>query len=76
MDTILFDPLALGILPIVVLDKRSSEDSNIENMCDEQESEKQRIAMYTNDFYQNAIKPILRRFDDHKLLDELAALTI
>lgn len=62
---------ALGILPFVVLHDEASEDSSFENL-----GEKHRIAMYTNNFYQNAIKPILRRFDEHQLLDELAALTI
>lgn len=67
---------ALGILPLVVLHKEASENSNFESMGDEQESEKHRVAMYTNGFYQNAIKPILRRFDEHQLLDDLAALTV
>lgn len=67
---------ALGVLPLVVLNKEASEDSSFENLGDEQDSEKHRIAMYTNDFYQSAIKPILRRFDEHQLLDELAALSI
>lgn len=67
---------AFGILPIVVLDAASSESSNVESLIDEQESEKQRCAMYTNDIYQKAVKPILRRYDEDHLLDELAALAI
>lgn len=67
---------ALVILPFVVLHEEASENSNFENLCDEQESEKHRVAMYTNHCYQNAIKPILRRFDEHQLLDEFAALSI
>lgn len=66
----------MGILPFVVLHKEASEESNFENLGDEQESEKQRTAMYSNEYYQNAIKPILRRFDEHHVLDELAALSI
>lgn len=67
---------ALSILPFVVLHKEASEDSSFETLGDEQEATKHRFAMYTNDLYRNAIKPILRRFDKHQLLDELAALTI
>lgn len=67
---------ACNILPFVVLNKEASGDSSFENLGDEQESEKQQTAMYTNHLYENAIKPILRRFDEHKILDELAALSI
>lgn len=66
---------AFGVLPFVMLDKKASETSNFETLGGD-ESGNQRKLMYTCNMYQQAIKPILKRFDENKLFDELAALKI
>lgn len=66
---------AFGVLPFVILDESASKSSNLETLGGE-ESERQRKLMYSGNLYQTAIKPILKRFDESKLLDELAALQI
>lgn len=66
---------AFGVLPFVMLDEKASETSDFETLGGD-ESEKQRKLMYNCTMYQQAIKPILKRFDESKLLDELAALKI
>lgn len=65
---------AVGILPILILNKDASEESHLDKMGDEEQGKKIRQAMYLNSSYQIAIKPILKRFDEHNILDDLVNL--
>lgn len=67
---------AVGILPIVVLDKESSGDSSLETMGDADASARLRQAMYFNQIYQTAMKDILSRVDEHHVLDDLNEIKI
>lgn len=65
---------AVGILPIVLLDKEASKNSSLEAMGDADASIKLRHAMYFGDSYQRAMKFMLPRFDEHHVLDSLKDL--
>lgn len=62
---------AVGILPIVLLDKEASKDSNLEAMGDADAGAKLRHAMYFGENFQRAMKYLLPAFDRNNVLDSL-----
>lgn len=67
---------AVGILPLVVLDKEAAKDSSLEAIGDAEASAKLRNAMYTNKVYQAAMKDILMQMEDHHVLDRLNEICV
>lgn len=67
---------AVGILPLVVLDKEAAKNSSLETIGDAETSAKLRNAMYTNQIYQTAMKDILARMDEHHVLDRLNEICV
>lgn len=62
---------AVGILPIVLLDKEASKDSNFETIGDADAGAKLRHAMYFGENFQRAMKHSLPIFDRNNVLDIL-----
>lgn len=62
---------AAAILPILLLQKENSQESHLEKVNDEEAGTNMRNAMYFNDTYQTAVKPILLRFENNGVLDRL-----
>lgn len=65
---------AVGVLPIVLLDKETSKNSNLEAMGDEDAGAKLRHAMYFGEKFQHAMKFLLPIFDRNNVLDKLKDL--
>ncbi|KAJ6649395.1 hypothetical protein Bhyg_04629 [Pseudolycoriella hygida] len=60
---------SIGVTPIVMMEKNVSKGSNIENLVDEDASARLRKAMYGSASYRRAMECMLRKFDQHKVLD-------
>lgn len=58
------------MLPLVLTDKESAKESNIEAFQDKELAAKLRMKSYTSNTYQNALKFILKRFNKLGVLDE------
>lgn len=59
---------AVGVLPLV-LNIGKSETGGVEAFADENVAENMRLQLYKADNYQKAMKYILKRFNDLKILD-------
>ncbi|XP_058818116.1 uncharacterized protein LOC131681376 [Topomyia yanbarensis] len=59
----------VSILPIVTMEKTDSFDPSFETLMDGEEGDKSRRIQYSGKLYQSIVKPMLRRFDEKKLLD-------
>ncbi len=53
------------------MDKEASKESNMENLMDEEASARLRKAMYGSPNYRKAMEFMLKRFDEHKVLDNV-----
>lgn len=58
---------SVGILPLVLMDKETSQSSNMESLSDETAAIKLRNSMYNNPNYVRTMKYILKRFDEHNV---------
>lgn len=56
---------SVGILPIVLMDKETAKDANMESLTCDETAAKMRIAMYNNPIYVQAMKYIVKRFDKY-----------
>lgn len=54
---------SVGILPMVVMDKETAKDANLESLSNDETAANMRIAMYNNPVYVQAMKHIVKRFD-------------
>lgn len=52
-----------------MMDKEASKESNMENLMDEEASARLRKAMYGSVNYRKAMQLMLKKFDEHKVLD-------
>lgn len=67
---------ASSILPILLMCKTHSTESQLDKACDEEAGAKIREAMYHNKIFQSAVKPILLRFENNGVLDELCDIDV
>lgn len=54
---------SVGILPIVLMDKETAKDANMESLSGDETAAKMRNAMYNNPIYVQAMKHIVKRFE-------------
>ena len=64
---------AIGILPLLMMNKEASKNSNIENLADENASEKIRQLIYNEPNYVEAMQALTKYFDDNKVFDRVLA---
>ncbi|XP_037031965.1 uncharacterized protein LOC119071237 [Bradysia coprophila] len=62
---------SIGITPIIMMDKEASKESSMENLIDEEASARLRNAMYGSQNYRKAMEFMLKKFDDHKVLENI-----
>ena len=60
---------SVGVLPIVVMERKENVESSLENLQDEEKSKNLRKIQMQGKMFQEAIKPILKRFNDEGVLD-------
>lgn len=54
-----------------MMDKDASKESNMENLVDEEASARLRKAMYGSSNYRKAMKFMLKKFDEHRVLENV-----
>lgn len=62
---------SIGITPLIMMDKDVSKESNMENLVDEEASTRLRKAMYGSANYRRAMQFMLKKFDEHKVLENV-----
>lgn len=62
---------SIAITPLIMMDKDASKESNMENLMDEEVSARLRRAMYGSPNYRKAMEFMLRKFDEHNVLENV-----
>lgn len=60
---------SIGVLPLAMMERKENVESNLENMQDEEKSKNLREIQMQGKHFQEAIKPILKRFNERGLFD-------
>lgn len=62
---------SIGITPLIMMDKKASKESSMDTLVDKEASARLRNAMYKSPNYRKAMEFMLKKFDEHNVLENI-----